>query len=91
MQWGDAYRAFHLAAWREVYRVLRADGRFVLNVSDHIRKGQVQHVTAWHVEACQEIGFVVSDKIEIQTPRMRRGENHALRVDCESVIVFVKE
>jgi SAM-dependent methyltransferase len=45
MQWGDNYRDFHKKAWVEVWRVLRPGGKFVLNVSDHIRKGVVQEVT----------------------------------------------
>ena len=48
MQWGDAYRSFHVKAWREAWRVLRPGGRFVLNIKDHIRNGERMPVTDWH-------------------------------------------
>ncbi len=49
LQWGDAYRDLHRLAWAEAVRVLRPGGRFVLNIKDHIRGGQRQHVAGWHV------------------------------------------
>ena len=39
LHWGDAYRIFHVAAWAEAVRVLVPSGLFVLNISDHLRKG----------------------------------------------------
>lgn len=49
LQWGDAYRQIHEAAWAEAVRVLRPGGRFVLNIKDHIRGGERQHVSGWHI------------------------------------------
>ena len=34
LQWGQAYRDFHAAAWVEASRVFRPGGRFLLNIKD---------------------------------------------------------
>lgn len=91
LQWGSRYRNFHAAAWAEVDRVLAPGGRFVLNVSDHVRGGQVQLVTAWHVDTVEGLGLRKLKEIEVPTRRMRFGQNHEARVKHESVVVFEKE
>ena len=88
LQWGDKYREFHAKAWREVKRVLRPDGLFVLNISDHIRKGQVQPVTEWHITQIESMGFAVVDHFQIETPRLRYGSNSNKRVTHESIVMF---
>lgn len=88
MQWGRKYQAFHVEAWMEARRVLRPGGRFILDISDHIRNGQVERVTAWHVQIFLDLGFEIRSVDRVETPRMRRGENHDRRMPYESVIVF---
>ena len=88
MQWGDEYRAFHVAAWTEARRVLQPAGVFVLNIKDHIRGGKRQHVTDWHIEALETLGFRLLEHDKIDCPGMRFGANHSARVDYESVIKF---
>jgi SAM-dependent methyltransferase len=88
LQWGDKYREFHELAWRECARVLKENGRIVLNISDHIRDKRVQYVTLWHIDAIERLGFMVSQHEKISTPRNRLGANNQLRVDYESVIAF---
>lgn len=90
MQWGDEYRSFHVAAWREARRVIRPNGYFVLNISDHIRKGQRQRVSAWHVRTLCENGFELLRWRRVATSRLRYGENHATRVDGERLYLFRK-
>ena len=90
LQWGEAYRKFHEDAWREVYRVLQPNGLFLLNVSNHIRKGQEIPVSEWHLATAVELNFNLESAIKISTPRMRRGENHQLRVEHENVYVLRK-
>ena len=90
MQWGDKYREFHEKAWIEVWRVLQPGGKFILNVSDHIRKGIVQEVTKWHKETAEKIGFVFVENIEVKTQRQRQGRNGEKRVNCENVMIFSK-
>jgi hypothetical protein len=90
MQWGDEYRTFHVAAWRELYRVMRRGGWFVLNVKDHVRKFEVMAVSAWHVEALRTVGFVAVRRVQVNAPGLRQGQNHSARVDHENVYLFNK-
>ena len=87
MQWGEVYRSLHVRAWEEARRVLMPDGLMVVNVSNHIRKGQEVLVAQWHMETLDALGLTIKDDIEVPTSRMRYGENHHRRVDCEHVIV----
>ena len=90
MQWGPRYRDFHRLIWMEADRVLKPHGRIVLNISDHIRDGKVAPVTDFHVETITQLGYLEATRIAVSTPRMRRGQNHELRVDNEWVILFWK-
>lgn len=86
LQWGKRYREFHERAWAEAARVARH--RIILNASDHIRAGERQHVTSWHVDTIEALGFVPVGIHEVPTPRMRLGANASLRVAHEYVVVF---
>lgn len=90
LQWGDKYKEFHRAAWRECLRVLAPGGRFILNISDHIRSGERVRVAAWHIDELQAIGLALGDRWDIETPRNRGGSNGAARVSCEYVLLFEK-
>lgn len=90
MQWGLAYRELHLLAWRESLRVLVPDGLMVVNISDHIRKGEVQPVVEWHLRTLRDLGMMVDRDEPIETPRMRRGANYALRVQHEHLLIMRK-
>ena len=90
MQWGDKYRQLHSKAWQECFRVLIKDGIFLLNISDHIRAGQVIAVTDWHITTLIEIGFIKREHIKVETRRQRFGQNGSLRVGYESIVVFYK-
>ncbi len=85
LQWGDRYRDFHERAWREVQRVLKRGAMYILNSADHIRNGEVQPVTDWHLSTTDRLGFQMIDRIDVPTPRMRNGANSAARVDHETV------
>ena len=88
MQWGEDYRQLHLLAWEEVERVLPIGGLFVLNVSNHIRKGQEVPVVEWHRGTLLAMGFTMDRDIEVPTARLRYGANHASRVGFEHVLCF---
>jgi SAM-dependent methyltransferase len=90
MQWGDDYRRLHLLAWAEVWRVLKPGGWFILNISNHIRKGNEIEVTEWHEHQLAIRGFEKMDHKHIKAPRQRQGANRQLRVDYESLILFQK-
>lgn len=88
MRWGREYREFHARAWREARRVLVPGGLFLLNCKDHIRRGIVQPVTAWHVGELEYLGFVVVRWEKVPCPGLRYGANHSARVDHESVVLL---
>lgn len=89
LQWGPAYRHFHVRAWGEAVRVLRPGGRFILNISDHVRNGKVMPVSAWHRSTLETLGCVHMQTLEIETPRLKRGANTDKRVPYENIMVFV--
>lgn len=88
LQWGDKYRDFHVKAWKEARRVLAPGGVFVLNIKDHIRGGQRQHVTDWHFVTLLKLGFQFVEEAQIECPGMGYGENADLRVPYENVLLF---
>ncbi len=93
MQWGPTYRSFHEEAWAKVVKFIKPGGAFILNCKDHIRRGEVQPVTAWHVETLCGLGLTVdaADKHLVVTPGMRFGQNHEKRVvEGEWVILLRK-
>lgn len=90
MQWGRKYRRLYIQIWDECIRVLKDDGLFILNCSDHIRKGQVIEVTKWHKDLLESYGFVHLDRQEVKTSRMKYGANSHLRVEFETIDTFRK-
>jgi hypothetical protein len=90
MQWGPGYREFHLKAWERVHRLLAPNGLFLLNISDHVRKQEVQPVVEWHKAACRQAGFELEHEWAIGTKRMGFGQNRDVRVDCEWVLEMRK-
>jgi len=89
LRWGIEYQKFHLRAWMEVRRVLLPYASFILNIKNHIRNGQEQHVTKWHVETLCNMGFRVVRRETVETPSMRFGQNGNARIEYESVIKFI--
>lgn len=90
LQWGVAYREFHERAWKEILRVLRPGGLFLLNVKDHIREGKRQHVAGWHVTELCRMGCQLLEHSEVETQGMRFGSNRDLRLP-ELIYLFTKE
>lgn len=90
LQWGPRYQEKHLAIWRECYRVLCPGGVFILNISDHIRAGQVVPVAAWHIATMTRVGFLLRRQWSVETQRMRYGANSGQRVSHEYVLKFTK-
>lgn len=89
MQWGDEYKAFHRKAWAKVYMALKPGGLFILNISDHYRRKELQPVSEWHRDACYNLGFGLRERIKVQTKRLRYGANRQ-RPDHENLFVFVR-
>lgn len=87
MHWGPEYRAFHAEAWIEALRVLRSGGLFVLNIKDHIRDGERQRVTGWHIGCLEDLGLTTLDVLPIETPSLRAGANAEAR--CTEIVVVM--
>lgn len=90
MQWGNDYKAFHELAWTRLTPLLKHGGLFLLNVSDHIRKGQRERVSSWHVRTLENCGLHVVDMQSVETKRMKYGANGEVRVGAEYVVSFSK-
>jgi tRNA G10 N-methylase Trm11 len=88
IHWGEEYRLFHRLAWAEVRRVVKPGGRFVLNMKNHIRGGEEQPVTEWHVETLIRGGWNLDRIVMIPARTMRYGENYQARVNFEYILVF---
>lgn len=88
LQWGRKYREFHTKAWIEARRVLASGGKFVANLKDHIRAGERQYVTDWHIECLGGLGFRLVQHEKIDTPGNRNGEHADVRIPYESIILF---
>ena len=90
MQWGKDYRKLHRRLWQRCYGMLDSGGHLILNVSDHIRDRKVVPVALWHHDTLLDVGFELVQEHDVATQRMRMGENHEARVDCEKVFVVRK-
>lgn len=100
LRWGPKYRDLQTEIMREAIRVLRPGGRYVWNVSDHIKtipatktraKAQVvQPVSAWHRDTLISLGLTHVRTIDVPTPRNQHGANGKARVEFEQVHVLDK-
>lgn len=90
MQWGDEYRQFHARFIRTTSTILAPGGLFLLNVSDHIRKGVKQPVVAWYKGQLRLNRFELVEDIVIPTKRLKMGANSESRVDGEHLLVARK-
>lgn len=88
LQWGAAYRAFHVGAWAEASRVVRPAGRFVLNIKDHVRDGQLVRVTDWHLECLERLGWRVVNRWELHGAGLPHGENYDRRAGVEHIVAL---
>lgn len=89
---GNEYRELHLEAWIEAVRVLRSGGRFVLNIKDHYREGDLQLVSWWHVATLVSAGLWYSYEFSraVNVRSLKQGANGDLRTGHELVLVFEK-
>lgn len=91
MQFGMKYKEKHFKIYKELYRVLKTGGTFILNISNHIRGGSEVDVTKWHLETLVSIGFKINEIKQIETQRMGFGKNGGKRCKCEFIIILTKE
>lgn len=88
MQWGDKYREKHKNIYRSLLPLLKDDGIFILNVSNHIRNGEEQMVAEWHKSTIEQLGCQLLKDIIVRTKRNRFGANSDKRVEFEHIYVF---
>lgn len=88
MQWGDRYREMHRQAWNECLRVLRPDSIIVLNTSNHVRGGEEQYVTEFHLQHFLDHGCAVLDLDVVNTRRLKHGANRDVRPRYENVFAL---
>ena len=91
MQCGKEYKEFHRKAWLEAKRVLVLEGKLIINIKDHIRNGEIQPVTKWHIETCLDIGLKMEGEVSIPVGGLTHGENYEKRIPHESLLVFSKK
>lgn len=82
------YRRLHEKVYAECWRVLELGGIFILNVSDHIRKGERMPVAAWHRSVLNSVGFNFLRNQDVQTQRLGFGANSSQRVESEQIMIF---
>lgn len=90
MLWGDEYRGKHLAIYRECKRVLSPCGLFIINLSNHIKRGTLIDVIAWHKIILVKLGFIFLEEIQIIIPPLFLRGQVNLRPAHESILVFKK-
>lgn len=91
LQWGPEYRDLHREIMQEMARVLCVGGNLVLNISDHIRDGEVQPVSGWWIEELVDgLDMTIDRFVTVRTRRYRDGANRTVRVPFEHVIRFRK-
>jgi len=86
----NKYKELCSLVWSEVHRVLKHNGGFVLNVSDHIKDGKQVPVVDWHVDTITRLGFLLDKTTEVATKRFRFGANNERRLPTEKVLRFIK-
>lgn len=91
LQWGRAYRQFHVDAWRESLRVLHHEGLFLLNIKDHIRNHQWMDVAGWHTQTLIDLGMSLLAIRPVVTPSLKQGSNASKRVETELILAFRKQ
>ena len=92
MQWGWKYRQLHQEAWLEVRRVLEPGGLFILNLRDHIRRGQLMPVTGWHATFLIRNGFELLNALGHYAPGYGMGSKGQRKRpgNTETVFLFRK-
>lgn len=90
MQFGKEYCEKHEKIYTNLCPMIKNNGMFILNVSNHIRKGSEVDVVSWHIDAILTRGFILEQDIKISTKRNKFGANSEKRVEFEHILVFRK-
>ena len=88
LQWGDEYRRLHRVAWAEAHRVIKPGGVALVEAKDFPRGGKRQYVTAWHLSALENAGFVFLTAATVWSRGLAHGANSDKRVPYSTVLVM---
>jgi hypothetical protein len=91
MQWGVEYRAFHIKFLNRAYEILAGGGLLILNVKNHIRKGEEIDLVSWFRKRAVSTGFRFVEEVFVPTRGLRDGANGDLRVAGEYVQVYERK
>lgn len=91
LQWGAKYQALHQAVYDQFDGVVRPGGLVVINVKNHVRKGEVVDAVGWHADALAKAGWQVFDVGQVPVTGFRFGQNHEARVEHEVVLYACRE
>lgn len=81
------YWEIHERAWREVTRVLKPNGVFVLNVKNHIQRGAEVLVVEHHTRLLESLGYTLEAKTFLETKgHQGAGANREQRTAGEWVM-----
>lgn len=90
MQFGEAYMDKHRRIYQHLYTLVRGGGIYILNVKNHIRKGEEVDVVSFHKKSLSDVGFTEVTDLIIEAPCMGFGENRNQRIHGEHIIKFIK-
>lgn len=90
MQWGEEYRRKHKRTYSHLSTLIKPCGLFVINIKNHIRKGNEVDVVGFHKEVLECIGFELMYQDYIITPSLKYGANADKRVNGEYILTFKK-
>ena len=90
LQWGPGYMRFHEIAWERCWALLGEYGRLVVDIRDHIRGGERQRVTEWHMRTLFDLGFKLVGFTTVDTPGMGFGANRDTRAGPTIVMAWDK-
>lgn len=92
MKWGQDYRDLHEEVYWQLGFVCQIGAIGVFNIKNSLKtvkkiRGEIP-VVEWHIYALSQVGWRLRNTIRLNTPGMRRGENHEARVDADLLIVM---
>ncbi len=88
MHFGEEYKKLHTMVYSECKKVLKDNGKFILNMKNHIKAGKEIDVFGWHVTELISKGFILREVKKVNVTGNGFGANSAARVPFEYVALF---
>jgi tRNA G10 N-methylase Trm11 len=84
---GNTYLSLHRHIWKEVARVLKHDGKIVLNTKNFIHNNIITDVTGAHINILKENEFDIDVQFDVPTNGLQFGANRN-RVGYETITLL---